>query len=178
MRVSALRCAPFVHSDAGCTAHQSASSVRRDGFERPGRGLPTKKTWRSADLEVKLPSRATADRDVLSALWRTRSTTANAAGTGETFRVTHPYHPLFGREYKLITYCHSWGSHRVYFHDDADRLRKIPACWTDVVADDPFVVVAAGRSAFRVADMLSLADLVDVLQPRRRDRRHPANVSR
>ena len=96
---------------------------------------------------------------------------------GETFRVTHPYHPLFGREYKLVTYCHGWGSHRVYFHDDAGRLRKIPACSTDVVADDPFVVVAAGRSAFRVADLLSLADLIEVLQPRRRDQRRPANVS-
>ena len=109
--------------------------------------------------------------------WRIRSTTANAAEKGETFRVTHPYHPLFGREYKLVTYCHGWGSHRVYFHDDAGRLRKIPACWTNVVADDPFVVVAAGRSAFRVADLLLLADVIEVLQPRRRDQQ-PAKVSR
>ena len=108
--------------------------------------------------------------NVLFGLWRTRSTTVNTAGTGETFRITHPYHPLYGREYKLITYCHGWGSHRVYFHDDAGRLRKIPACWTDVVADDPFVVVAAGRSAFRVADLLTLADLIEVLQPQRRRR--------
>ncbi len=94
--------------------------------------------------------------------------------------MTHPYHPLFGLEYKLVTYCHGWGSHRVYFYDDAGRLRKIPACWTDVVADDPFVVVAAGRSAFRVADLLTLADLIEVLQPRRRRRglRSTANVSR
>lgn len=104
-----------------------------------------------------------------SGLWRTQSTTVNTAGTRETFRITHPYHPLYGREYKLITYCHGWGSHRVYFHD-AGRLRKIPACWTDVVADDPFVVVAAGRSAFRVADLLTLADLIEVLQPQRRRR--------
>jgi Family of unknown function (DUF5372) len=118
------------------------------------------------------------DRFVPFGLWRTRSTTANPAGTGETFRVTHPYHPLFGREYKLVTYCHGWGSHRVYFHDDAGRLRKIPACWTDVVAEDPFVVVAAGRAAFHVADLLMLADLIETLQPRRRNRRSPKNVSR
>jgi hypothetical protein len=30
------------------------------------------------------------------------------------------------------------------------------------------VVVAAGRSAFRVTDLLTLADLIEVLQPRRR----------
>ena len=40
------------------------------------------------------------------------------------------------------------------------------------------MVVAAGRSAFRVADLLSLADLIEVLQPRRPDRRRPANMSR
>jgi len=122
----------------------------------------------------------TTDRGGFSAPWRTRSTTSNTAGTRDTFRVTHPYHPLFGREYKLVTYCHGWGSHRVYFHDDAGRLRKISACWTNVVAEDPFVVVAAGRSAFRVADLLMLADVIEVLQPRRRrgEGRCASNVSR
>ncbi len=81
--------------------------------------------------------------------------------------------------YDLLNFarCHGWGSHRVYFHDDAGRLRKIPACWTNVIATDPLVVVAAGRSAFRVADLLLLADLIEVLQPRGRDQR-PANVPR
>ena len=124
------------------------------------------------------PSVATEDRCAICCLWKTRSTTPNTAETRDTFRVTHPYHPLFGREYRLITSCHGWGSHRVYFHDDAGRLRKIPAAWTDVVAADPFVVVAAGRSAFRPADLLALADVIDVLRPRRRRRapRGAANV--
>jgi hypothetical protein len=39
------------------------------------------------------------------------------------------------------------------------------------------VVVAAGRSAFRVADLLSLADLIEVLHPPRRGQRRPGNVS-
>ena len=48
-----------------------------------------------------------------------------------------------------------------------------------MVAEDPFVVVAAGRSAFRVADLLTLADLIEVLQPprRRRDQRSSVKVS-
>ncbi|MBV9589354.1 MAG: hypothetical protein JO310_07140 [Hyphomicrobiales bacterium] len=123
------------------------------------------------------PFPAREESCAVSCLWSTRSTTTDTAATRETFRVTHPYHPLFGREYKLVTYCHGWGSHRVYFHDDAGRLRKIPADWTDVVAVDPFVVVAAGRSAFRVADLLTLADLIEVLQPRRHQR-GSANVTR
>ena len=62
----------------------------------------------------------------------------------------------------------------MFFHDEAGRLRKIPARWTDVVAEDPFVVVASGRSAFRVADLLELADLIETLWPRTSRRRTAA----
>ena len=120
----------------------------------------------AADAQEAERSAARADSFATCRPWKTRSTTPETAETRDTFRVTHPYHPLFGREYKLVTYCHGWGSHRVYFHDDEGKLRKIPACWTDAVADDPFVVVAAGRSAFRVADLLKLVDLITALQPR------------
>ena len=61
----------------------------------------------------------------------------------------------------------------MYFHDEAGRLWKIPACWTDAVAEDPFVVVAAGRSPFRAADLLKLADLIDALRPRKTRRQRP-----
>jgi hypothetical protein len=56
-----------------------------------------------------------------------------------------------------VTYRHNWGEHRVYFHDEEGRLVSIPAAWTDVMPPDPFVLVSAGRSAFRVADLLALA---------------------
>jgi len=46
-----------------------------------------------------------------------------------------------------------------------------------VVAQDPFVVVAAGRSAFRVADLLTLADLIEALHPRRQ-RRDPRRAAK
>jgi hypothetical protein len=44
-----------------------------------------------------------------------------------------------------------------------DQLRSVPAGWTDVIAPDPFVVVAAGRSPLRVAELLALAALVEDL---------------
>ena len=47
----------------------------------------------------------------------------------------------------------------------------MPASWTDTVAEDPFVAVAAGRAPFRAADLLKLADLVDALRPRKSRRR-------
>ena len=36
----------------------------------------------------------------------------------------------------------------------------MPAGWTSVEAEDPFVVVAAGRSWFRASDLIELASLV------------------
>ena len=77
--------------------------------------------------------------------------------------MTHPFHPLCGREYALVTYRHNWGEDRAYFHDDEGRLRSVPAEWTSLGADDPFVVVAAGRTAFRATDLLELASLIERL---------------
>jgi hypothetical protein len=42
----------------------------------------------------------------------------------------------------------------------------MPATWTDVVGPDPFLVVSAGRSNFRVDDLLALAGLVAELSRR------------
>jgi hypothetical protein len=59
-----------------------------------------------------------------------------------------------------VTYRHNWGEHRVYFHNDEGRLVSLPAAWTSVCAPDPFVVISAGRSPFRILDLLELARLV------------------
>ena len=74
--------------------------------------------------------------------------------------MTHPFHPLRGCEFRLLDYRQAWGEHRVYFHDETGQLRRIPATWTDVVGEDPFVVVAAGRSSLRVEELRELAFLI------------------
>ena len=70
----------------------------------------------------------------------------------------------------------AWGEDRVYFHDDTGRLRRLPAAWTSAAPADPFVAISAGRSHFRVEDLLQLATLVARQRlaqapPRRRRRR-------
>ena len=35
-------------------------------------------------------------------------------------------------------------------------MRSLPANWTDVEGADPFLVLAAGRTFFRVADLVTL----------------------
>jgi len=60
---------------------------------------------------------------------------------------------------------HNWGENRVFFVDDRGQTRWLPASWTSVEPPDPFVVLAAGRAAFRTQDLLELARLIAGLQP-------------
>ena len=66
----------------------------------------------------------------------------------------------------MIEYRHAWGEHRVHFLDSLGHMRHLPASWTDVV-EDPFVIVAAGRSPLRLDDLFELADLIDRLEERK-----------
>jgi hypothetical protein len=54
----------------------------------------------------------------------------------------------------------NWQVDRVYIYGANGELASLPAEWTDVAAPDPFVVVAAGRSPFHIANLAELADLV------------------
>jgi hypothetical protein len=68
---------------------------------------------------------------------------------------------LFRQQFELIAYRRSWGEERVWFQDGDGRTHSQPASWTDIIAVDPFVAVAAGRSLFRVADLIELAKQID-----------------
>ncbi len=94
-------------------------------------------------------------------------------------RVTHPFHPLAGREFDFAFVRQNWGEDRVYFVDEVGELKGLPAGWTDAGPLDPFTVVSAGRSTFRIEDLLALADLLAGLKPpasRRRVKRIPPQV--
>ena len=81
--------------------------------------------------------------------------------------VTHPFHPLFERELEFVKRRRNWRADRVYVFDPSGLLLSLPVEWTDVVAEDPFVVVAAGRSLFHIAGLLELAELVARLRAQR-----------
>lgn len=59
-----------------------------------------------------------------------------------------------------MTWRQSWGEDRVYYHDANGRLCSFPANFTSMGGADPFVEIAAGRSFFRVEDLLRLVDLI------------------
>ena len=81
-------------------------------------------------------------------------------GLSAPVRVRHPFHPLFGQEIDFVERRHNWGEDRVFYRDRQGHLASVPARWTSVEAEDPFVVMAAGRSRFRVVDLIELAALL------------------
>jgi hypothetical protein len=48
-------------------------------------------------------------------------------------------------------------------------MRALPAAWTSIVPPDPNVVLAAGRAAFRVADLLQLSQLIGRIEEERKE---------
>ncbi len=67
--------------------------------------------------------------------------------------MTHAFHPLLGREFVFLAVRQTWSEDRVFVLDGVG--------WTDAVEPDVFVSFAAGRSPFRVDDLLTLAGLID-----------------
>ena len=75
-------------------------------------------------------------------------------------RVTHPFHPLAGRQ--LVCVCERYNRYgtRLILRVDEDSFCSVPRQWTDVVAADPEIVLGGGRALLRLADLLELAELV------------------
>jgi hypothetical protein len=81
--------------------------------------------------------------------------------TASRFRITHPFHPLRGTEYELVTRKLTWGEDRVFYYDSSGKLKSLLTNVTDVVSEDAFDRISAGQSAFRVDDLLELRRLFD-----------------
>jgi Family of unknown function (DUF5372) len=77
--------------------------------------------------------------------------------------VTHPFHPWFGREFVFVAVRHTWGEDRVFFFADDGTQKSLPRGWTDAADVDVFVALAGGRCSLRVADLVSLAGIIDGL---------------
>jgi Family of unknown function (DUF5372) len=77
------------------------------------------------------------------------------------FRITHPFHPLRDAEYELVMRKLTWGEDRVFYYDSSGKLKSLLTNVTDVSSKDAFDRISAGRSAFRVDDLLELRHLFD-----------------
>jgi len=100
----------------------------------------------------------------LPGCWNTLSTTPPSNGEAGTFEVTHSFHPLKGKIYPLVKCHRNWGEERVYYQNEAGELCSLPLTWTNLAKTDLFVQISAGRSAFRVTDLLELARLLAIMK--------------
>ena len=78
--------------------------------------------------------------------------------------ITHPFHPKHSKQFVLVNYRRSWGHECVDLHDEKEGLLTVPIGWTDAAEPDPFVMVSAGRSHFRVEDLVRLVYLIEGLK--------------
>jgi len=53
-----------------------------------------------------------------------------------------------------------WGEERVTVELPDGTYRSMPVAWTDAVPADPYISIGAGRSLFRVEDLMELVRLI------------------
>jgi hypothetical protein len=82
-------------------------------------------------------------------------------------RVTHPFHPLSGRQFACVGERHNRYGKRLLLRVDDVTVRSIPPQWTDLVPPDPEIAMGGQRGLFRVADLMELARLVEELSRRK-----------
>jgi hypothetical protein len=82
--------------------------------------------------------------------------------------ITHPFHPQRGTKFVLTTRKSNWGEDRVMYFDAQGKLRSMLASWTSVGNEDLFTQASAGRSWFRVDDLLKLCAQIAELKERKR----------
>jgi len=86
---------------------------------------------------------------------------ADSSGVTQQFvRVTHPFHPLFGRRLPCVGKRYNRYGERLLLQVDGATVWSVPPQWTDLVDPDPEVVMGHGRALLRTVDLIELASLV------------------
>ena len=77
--------------------------------------------------------------------------------------MTHPFHPLVGKEFVVLERVRSWVGERAFCDDGAGGVLPLPIAWTDLAPEDPFVALSAGRSPLHADELLRLVALIEGL---------------
>jgi len=92
--------------------------------------------------------------------WHTNQTAGdNLVGPLET-QINHPFHPQSGCRIQVIKIQHFKTGEALVFYRTDKKLVTMPLAWTDLASPDPFITLSAGRSPFRLTDLVQLAKLV------------------
>ena len=86
------------------------------------------------------------------------------------FTITHPFHPLYGHTFLLLSQRLAWGEERVFFLDpQAQQVRSLPLSWTNLALPDPFLIVGGGKAVLRWKDLQQLAQFLEQQQTQRQE---------
>jgi hypothetical protein len=94
------------------------------------------------------------------------STAGHVGTTADTVCIMHPFHPLAGCRFELVSRGVNWGHDRVVCQEPDGTLHTFAAALTDIDPPDAFQRVAAGRAAFGFTDLLELRAALDQLAAR------------
>ena len=75
--------------------------------------------------------------------------------------ITHPFHPLYGQTFDVVSRSPHWGEERVIYRATNGTLPTIAVTLTDMAPPDLFRRIAAGRAAFRMVDLQRLVGVLD-----------------
>ena len=78
-----------------------------------------------------------------------------------SFEITHPFHPRRGTRFSVATRRQTWGEDRLNYFDARGQLHSVLTSWTSLSDADPFIQASAGRSWFRLDDLLQLCVLIE-----------------
>ena len=78
-------------------------------------------------------------------------------------RVTHPFHPLSGKQFVCVGERYNVHGKRLLLQVDEMTICSVLPQWTDLAVPDPEIIIGKHRALFRLADLLDLARLVEQL---------------
>ncbi|MGP8121215.1 MAG: DUF5372 family protein [Xanthobacteraceae bacterium] len=74
--------------------------------------------------------------------------------------MTHPFHPLFGRQLPCVGKRYNRYGERLLLQGDGATVWSVPPQWTDLASPDPEIVMGHGQALLRAVDLMELASLV------------------
>jgi hypothetical protein len=91
------------------------------------------------------------------------------ASAAQVFTITHPFHPLRGQTFDVVSVLNNWGGDRVGFTGADGCWRSLPVEWTDAITPELVVTLGAGRAHFRADFLRRLRVLLEECATRKED---------
>ena len=118
------------------------------------------KIWNGAKRLTRQPPTGERISLIILTSKKRKQTTSRGAQPKPRFRVTHPFHPWFGREFEYEDDQERFGHRRLFYRLDNGQIAYFLTRWTDQAPKDPFVEMAVGKALARPKDLL---DLIEIL---------------